>query len=396
MTTRVPLLACIAVLSFFAGVTGVRLAYTLTYILVTLLVIAYIWSWTVTRRLMIGRAPPQGHFAVGEAFSDRLLVRNGSPLPIPYCELGDAGAVPGHHPGRACALAAGETLTWTATGAFTHRGLHRFGPLQARLGDPFGLFPRVVRGGQTGEVLVHPAIHPIEALPGSDGRAGDTRRGRGRESAPDASSIREHDPGDGLNRIHWPSSARTGRLMSRTFESPDSGDLLVILDLQSGVHAGVPPESSLEYSVSLAASLCHAALRRGQAVGLVASDAAGTAFPAGRGEAQRLRLLEYLAIARDDGNTPLADAVARHGPSLKGRGGLVVVTSRCDASWVEALLDVGARGRRHLCVFVDATSFGAPGPALRLTAAWRLVLDWWVVRRGDVIETTRAARAAGL
>jgi len=396
VTTRVPLLACIAVLSFFAGVTGVRLAYTLTYILVALLAIAYLWARVVSRRLIIRRDPPDGCFVVGETFTEKFLVRNGSPLPVPYCEIRDSTRLQGYAPEFACALSGGQTVTWTANGAFTHRGRHRFGPLHARVGDPFGLFPQTLVAGPTGEVLVHPAIHSIDALPGSDGGTRETRRGRSGDAAPDVSSVREHDPGDGLSRIHWASTARTGRLMSRTFDSHQSGDLLVVLDLQAGVHAGTPPESSLEYLVSLAASVCHAALRRGQAVGLVAGDAAGTAFPAARGEAQRIRLLDYLATAMDDGEASLADTIARHARPWRGRGAVVVLTSRCEEAWVETLLDSGVRGQRHLCVFVDATSFGAPGPPLRLTAAWRLVLDWWVVRRGDAIEPGGSARVAGL
>jgi len=34
VTGRVPLIACVAVLAFFAGITGIRLAYTLAYVLV--------------------------------------------------------------------------------------------------------------------------------------------------------------------------------------------------------------------------------------------------------------------------------------------------------------------------------------------------------------------------
>jgi len=44
VTARVPLLACVAVLAFFAGITGIHLAYTLAYVLVLLLAVAYIWS----------------------------------------------------------------------------------------------------------------------------------------------------------------------------------------------------------------------------------------------------------------------------------------------------------------------------------------------------------------
>ena len=49
MTARVPLLATIAVLAFFAGITGVRLAYTLAYLLLLLLSVAFFWSRSLAR-----------------------------------------------------------------------------------------------------------------------------------------------------------------------------------------------------------------------------------------------------------------------------------------------------------------------------------------------------------
>jgi uncharacterized protein (DUF58 family) len=183
--------------------------------------------------------------------------------------------------------------------------------------------------------------------------------------------------------------------MSRVFATGQSADILVMLDLQRRVHAGSGAESSVEYAMSLAASVCHAAIRQGQAVGLVTNDAKNTAFGAGRGETQRLRILEHLALAEDDGLLSLTETITRHGEGWRGRGGLVVITANRDTSWVEALVDVPTRGQRHLCIFVEPTSFGAPGPALRIPAAWRLALDWWVVRRGDVIGAGERASAAG-
>jgi uncharacterized protein (DUF58 family) len=399
VSARAPLLAVIIVIAFFAGFTGVYLAYTLAYALLLLLLVSGFWSWRLIRRLEVRRQPPDGAHMVGERFVERFTVRNRSLLTLPYCEVHDLTRLPGYSPGRACSLNPGGSVTWTARGVFTRRGKIEFGPLEVRLGDPFGLFPRSLRVNQRGSVIVYPAIHPVEAVLGPlwmGGSLGELQHGRPLDVPPEVSSIREYAPDDGLNRIHWLSSARSGRLMSRQYEARQTVDLLVILDLCSGLHFGEPPESSLEYAVSLAASICHTALSRGQAVGLIANDRAGTAIGPGRGESQRMRLLEFLAVAQDNGRQPIATAIARHGRGWQGRGGLIVVTSDRDPSWVEALVEVGSRGRRHLAVFVDPTSFGAGGPPMRIAAAWRLALDWWVVRRGDVLSAPRPGRAAGL
>ena len=397
MTAKVPLIACVAVLAFFAGITGVHLAYTLAYVLVLLLIGAFIWSRALRRRIRVTRTSPQGTYMVGEPFAETFTAENTSALRLPYCEVRDRSVIDGYAPGRAFSLGGGGSVSWTARGVFRSRGRHHFGPLEARLGDPFGLFPhRVVAGEQT-EVLVYPAVFPVPGVvPQWTGSSlSDVRRGRPVDVAPDVSTIRDYQPADGLSRIHWRSTAKTGQLMSRVFDTGQNADIMVILDMQRGIHAGEGAESSLEYAVSLAASICHAGLRRAQAVGIVTNDRLGSAIGAGRGETQRLRILEYLATATDNGFTTLADTVQRHGEGWRGRGAVIVITSNRNPAWVEALVDVSTPGQRHLCVFVEPTSFGAKGPALRVPAAWRLALDWWIVRRGDVLGGGTAISAAG-
>ena len=397
MTARVPLIACVAVLAFFAGITGIHLAYTLAYVLILLLAVAYIWSRLLARKLRVIRESPQGSFMMGEPFEETFTVKNLSSLRLPYCEVRDGTKLPGYAPGRAFSLAAGGSVTWTARGAFNLRGIHHFGPLEARLGDPFGLFPKRIRVAPENEVIVYPALHALlQVVPQWSGNGvAEAHRGQPVDVPPDVSTIRDYAPTDGLSRIHWASTARTGRLISRTFDTGQSADLLVVLDLQRGIHAGSGIESSVEYAVSICASVVHGAIRRGQAVGMVTNGKGGTGFGAGRGEVQRLRILDYLALATDDGVRSLAETITRHGEGWRGRGGMVVITANRSSEWVEALVDSATRGQRHLCIFVEPTSFGAKGQALRIPAAWRLALDWWVVRRGDVLGTGERASATG-
>jgi uncharacterized protein (DUF58 family) len=387
----------VAVLAFFAGITGVRLAYTLAYVLVLLLAVAYIWSRLLARKLRVTRESPQGSFMMGEPFEETFTVKNESGLRLPYCEVRDGTKLPGYAPGRAFALAAGGTVTWTARGMFNLRGVHHFGPLEARLGDPFGLFPRRIRVAPENEVVVYPAIHALlHSVPQWSGNGvAEAHRGQPVDVPPDVSTIRDYAPTDGLSRIHWASTARTGRLISRTFDTGQSADLLIVLDLERGVHAGTGIESSIEYAISITASVLHGAIRRGQAVGLVTNSRNATNFGAGRGEVQRLRLLDFLALATDDGVRSLAETISKYGDGWRGRGGMVVITPNRSSAWVEALVDSATRGQRHLCIFIEPTSFGASGQALRIPASWRLALDWWVVRRGDVLGSGERASATG-
>ena len=243
MNSRAPLLGAVAVLSFFAGATGIRLAYTLAYALILTLAVACGWSWLVVRRVVITRTSPEGTVMVGEPFVESFTVHNQGVLPVAYCEVYDLSTVGGYYPGRACALRGGDTVGWTARGVFARRGHHNFGPLEARLGDPFGLFPRTIRVAPVRSVTVYPRIHHIEDLGAvwSGGSNGDIGHGRIVDAPPDVATVREYLPEDGFGRIHWRSTARTGRLMSRSFDTRNSADVLIVLDLQAGTHAGVDP-----------------------------------------------------------------------------------------------------------------------------------------------------------
>ena len=55
---RLPLVTALALLFFFAYVTGVRLAYSLLYALVLLFVVSYAWSRLAADNLVVERASP--------------------------------------------------------------------------------------------------------------------------------------------------------------------------------------------------------------------------------------------------------------------------------------------------------------------------------------------------
>jgi len=141
MSSRAPLLAVLVVLSFFAGITGVQLAYTLAYVLLLLLVVAWVWSRILARRLEVHRETPEGAHMVGEAFTERFTLRNRSFLTLPYCEVHDRTRIPGYAPGRACALNPGGAVAWTARGVFTQRGKLAFGPWRSASATPLASSP---------------------------------------------------------------------------------------------------------------------------------------------------------------------------------------------------------------------------------------------------------------
>src|SRR5262249_36511442 len=89
----------------------------------------------------------------------------------------------------------------------------------------------------------------------------------------DSPVVRSYRQGDDLRRVHWRSSARRDELMVRIEEwSPRSG-ITVLLDHRAAAHRGSGPAASLEYAVSLAASMYVHLRQSSLQVRLVTADA---------------------------------------------------------------------------------------------------------------------------
>lgn len=184
------------------------------------------------------------------------------------------------------------------------RGRHRLPPAVVATRFPFGLFVKRKQLDEAAEVLVFPRISPT-----SGSGAGSQVEGEGEATGRLARNgefygLDEFRDGHDVRRVHWPATARRGKLV--VVEHEGDGDRTRFLDLASG-RAGDP---SFESEVERVASLAVAALREGGvAVGLRIDDEVVVA-PAS-GAAQERRLLEVLAtLGFDD---------VREGSSLSGK-----------------------------------------------------------------------------
>jgi len=79
---------------------------------------------------------------------------------------------------------------------------------------------------------------------------------------------REYAPGDPLNRIHWPSSAKTGNLMVKNNEFTSKRSQMVLLNMQSKLYeqSNVINKEKAELNIKVAATLFDRALADGTPV----------------------------------------------------------------------------------------------------------------------------------
>lgn len=139
------------------------------------------------------------------------------------------------------------------------RGTLRFLPMTWRRSDPLGLFRWTHRVDHGGEVLVGPAVVPLDeqaraALERLRPRA--QARRTSRTDPFELRDLRTYIPGDDLRRVHWASSARRNELIIREPEQlfrTRPLPIRVVIDARRGQHAG-----TLELALSIGATVVDA------------------------------------------------------------------------------------------------------------------------------------------
>lgn len=383
---RIVLLLWIAIAVGAIG-SGREMLYNLWYLLTALLVFSYLWAWIAIRRVEVERYARTRRSQVGKLAEERFLVRNQALLPKLWLEVRDESTLPQHHVSRVISpLGSRKMHSWTVKTRCVQRGRFRLGPLTLTSGDPFGLFKQTRRVGEPGEstFIVYPATVDVPVfaplvgfLPG-----GDTMQRRTPYVTTNVAGVRDYAPGDSFSRIHWPSTARTGRLISKEFELDPTADVWLFLDLERVVQSELvwarlaaqrekplPWEpgpdltllpSTVEYGVTIIASLAKHFIARDRAVGFIAYSHHRELIPADRGERQLTKILETLAVIRAEGRIPMAEIIAAEGTHLKRNTTAIIVTPTDDPYWITAARDVTQRGIRVIAVLIDPRTFGHP------------------------------------
>ena len=378
--------------------SGFWFFFRLAYVLSALVPLSFLWAWANMRGLEVSVRRYAQRVQVGEDASERVSVANRSPFPKLWLEVEDPSDLPGYRVKAVVSLSARGRRSWRMGAPCLRRGLYTIGPLTVRSGDPFGLFHFRRTFGPAHSLVVYPlpeALPHFWAPPAE--LAGDGRQRRPTHFVtPSAASVRDYEPGDSFGRIHWPSTARQGRLMVKTFDVEPASDVWVVLDLQREVQAGAGDESTEEYGVRVACSVANHFLARHRPVGYVACGAQTTVLPPDRGRQHLARVLEALALAHGVGDVPLTDLLNGEGGRFGRHSTLVVITPSAEEGWVAALEGLVERGVKVTVVALEAASFGARhSPLLTFSALAAGSLPTYWVRRGDDLAAALGPQALG-
>lgn len=408
MTTGARIVLALFVVCVLVGATtGVTLYYRLAYVWGFLLGGSWLWSWLSLRGVRLVRKPRSTRAQMGQIFEERFEIDNPNRLPRVWIEVRDESSLPGTQASRLFPLVESRRgRTYLARTRLLKRGVYPLGPSVLESGDPFGLFPVSRRYPANESLLVYPLLAEVRSFPTPAGiiPGGEALRRRTQQVTPNAAGVRDYAPGDPLNRIHWLSTARRGRLIAKEFELDPQAEVWIFLDASRTGQSSLPyeppsqdaedlwkrsgqlqlPPSTEEYGVSVAASLVRYFLRQGRTVGFASAGQSLSVIPPDRGARQLSKILESLALLRAEGSLPMRGLVELQAQHMARGSTIVLITHSVDEDVALVVDYLARRGMRPVMVLLDASSFNGPSGTDQLAA----MLDFLrvplrVVRQGD-------------
>lgn len=384
------ILGLAAVILVMALSTGWEILFRLFYTILGVMAISFLWAWVNVRWLYYKHEIKTNRAQVGGQIEERLTLENSSWLPKLWLEIRDDSTLVGRRGNRVIALGSWARRSFTLTTPCLVRGEFNLGPVTVVSGDPFGLFRRQRKLSISGTIIVYPAITRLFSfarLPG-DLPGGNVQTQHTPFTTPNAAGVRDYQPGDSLNRIHWLSSARHGRLMTKEFDLDPLADVWLVLDLDDQVQVGSGQDSTEEWAVAIAATLASYFVGQQRQVGLITQ---GRALVADRGDRQLHKLLDLLAVVRSDSSVPLEQLILSEENRFVRGATMVVITSSIDERWLATCSLLMSRGVTVLAVLLEASTFGAKdSPLLSISSMAAVGIPSYLVRRGDDLAAALA------
>jgi uncharacterized protein (DUF58 family) len=404
VTTRIPLFQKDAVIFSRLG-----------YLWGGLLAISFFWTYYSLRNIHFERRTRTLRHRVGDPFEEFYRVTNQSWLMKTHIEVLDHSKLPASQGTRVLTAIGGhQARSYQAFTLLTRRGLFNLGPTEMRAGDAFGLFQTSRAYVSEANLLVTPYMVDLTAFASPPGLlfGGRSQRRRTLDTTPYAASIREYSQGDPLNRIHWPSSARRNKLMVKEFELDPQAEAWIFLDAQEDLHTGEDedfhkieieqasdwlykkhttitlPRETIEYAVSIAASLIKFYIQNGQAVGLGVSTQQINVLPAEKGERQLNKLLETLAFIEPNGKLPLNTITTTQSEHIPMGSTLVLITPSAGKEIFITVEDLLRRKLQPVVVLLDASSFGGYASTQKIfNTLTAMNIPVYQVKYGDNLKT---------
>lgn len=190
--------------------------------------------------------------------------------------------------------------------------------------------------------------------------------GQSRGAGIEPRGIREYASGDALRYVHWPSSARMGKLMVKEFEAGSNAAAFFFIQRTQNSEVGVGARTTLEAMCSHAAYLVENLLRQGARVEFpIYEDRANTLSPRER----MAEVMDLLAGIKADDISTLGEDILAMSPRLPSGCILFAMAGVADETLIDAARLCTARGQTLAPLLYNAEAFVPKGRKLRSTPA---------------------------
>ena len=144
----------------------------------------------------------------------------------------DESTIPGYINRTALVPSKGYRLSNSST-RITRRGVFTIGPVSVTSADVLGIFNGKFYTGEQEQIMIFPKV--VEAtrfeLQAHINSSDSSVVRPTQVLTPHASAVREYAYGDSLSRIHWKSTAKHGKLMSKDFDLGLSDQIWILVDM---------------------------------------------------------------------------------------------------------------------------------------------------------------------
>ncbi len=350
----------LSLVAALALVSGFRPFYLLLYGLLSYLTLAILWAFIQTKGLTVEVSRIGASPHVGRPLFFRLSVRNRMTMPrwgLRFRLSGQGVSTTE----SVLDVPLGKRITWSEIVEPMHRGHGTLGELTAVTRDPLGLVQVERKLSTAHNVLIYPRTVPLPAgaAPGYGGVGEEGQINRRQRESLSASGVRDYAAGDSLTRIHWQTTARMGRFMTKEFDTGGEREhVWIILDLYVASQAGNSVASTEETGITIAASITRMLGEGGKSVGLIAHGKESFYIAPSQNPEYIEEIMTSLALAKAQGPTPLSVLLAGNDQSVDQGSAVVLIAPWPGQDLSGIATRLYRRGVRLIPVLLDVATFG--------------------------------------
>lgn len=237
------------------------------------------------------------------------------------------------------------------------RGVFRWSKVRVRSTDSMGIV-HVERQYESDpiEVVVHPSKIPLgfDLASVTGWGANQSDEGTNRGSGMMVHGVREYAPGDSLRHVHWRSTAKTGTMQVKEFDTGYNTNLIVIPQLTTGSDIGVAHQTTLEAMCGHIAYIADILLGRGSTITL--PNVETNEAPAPSAEIRFKQICDALAAANANQDVSFADVIEAAGKRAPFGCTFVLLVSTVEPRLADAIVALSSKAPVLLMIY-DPHSF---------------------------------------